>query len=107
MMRKEKTMGDYVPAPVDISDVILPRDLAHLTERLAENVHETWAQGRMREGWIYGECRDDQRKTTPCLVPYEKLPEQEKAYDRETVSATLRLIYKLGYKIVWKEDGEV
>ena len=38
-------------------------------------------------------------KTHPCLVPYEDLPEVEKAYDRDTAVGTLKLICKLGFKI--------
>lgn len=35
----------------------------------------------------------------PCLIPYEELPEVEKAYDRDTALGTLKLILKLGFKI--------
>ncbi len=89
----------YVPNPVDTSDVELPGDLLELTERIAQNVHENWAAGRIAEGWTYGENRDDRRKTTPCLVPYADLPDEEKAYDRNTALQTLKLIVALGYTI--------
>lgn len=89
----------YQPQPVDTSDVILPEELLRLTEQIAENVHEVWALSRIREGWTYGENRDNAAKTTPCLVPYDQLPEEEKAYDRATALETLRLITKLGYRI--------
>jgi hypothetical protein len=32
-------------------------------------------------------------------VPYEDLPEVEKAYDRDTALGTLKLICKLGFEI--------
>ncbi|MBR7165009.1 MAG: Ryanodine receptor Ryr [Clostridia bacterium] len=89
----------YHPKPVDTGDVILPESLLALTEKIAENVHETWAQGRLKEGWTYGEERNDTAKTTPCMVPYSLLPEEEKEYDRITAMETLKLIVKLGYKI--------
>ncbi len=89
----------YKPSPVDTSDVVLPEDLLALTELIAKNVHEVWAAARIAEGWTYGPVRDSIRKTTPCLVPYEELPELEKAYDRNTAFETLRLISKLGYQI--------
>ncbi|MBR5780829.1 MAG: Ryanodine receptor Ryr, partial [Bacteroidales bacterium] len=41
----------------------------------------------------------DTLKTHPCLIPYEELPEVEKAYDRDTALGTLKLIKKLGFKI--------
>ena len=88
----------YIPKPVETSDIILSDELLELTEKIAANVHEVWAQGRMKEGWIYGEHRDDKLKTTPCLVPYDELPEQEKEYDRNTAMETLRLISRLDMK---------
>lgn len=90
---------DYVPQPVDTSNVQLPTELDELVEKIAENVHEVWAQSRIKQGWTYGEERNDVLKTHPCLVPYEELPEEEKAYDRDTALGTLRLITKLGFKI--------
>lgn len=89
----------YVPVPVDTSDVVLSEELLALREEIAKNVHEVWAKGRISEGWTYGEKRDNALKTTPCLVPYDELPESEKDYDRNTAMETIRLILKLGYKI--------
>lgn len=89
----------YTPKPIDTSSIELPEELNLLSERLAENVHETWALGRIEEGWKYGEKRNDETKETPCLVPYANLPESEKDFDRNTATETLKLILKLGYKI--------
>lgn len=89
----------YRPNPIDTSGIELPAELRELMEQIAENVHETWALGRLQEGWTYGEVRDDKKKTTPCLVPYSELPELEKEYDRNTATATLKLMIALGYTI--------
>ena len=89
----------YNPKPIDTSGVGLPPELTALTEKIAENVHEIWAQGRIADGWTYGKKRDDVNKTTPCLVPYAELSETEKQYDRNTAIETLKLIVALGYKI--------
>lgn len=90
---------NYVPQPMDIGDVQLPEDLDELVEKLAENVHEVWAQSRMEQGWTYGPERSDALKHHPCLVPYGDLPEVEKAYDRDTALGTLKFIVKAGFKI--------
>ena len=82
-------MTEYVPKPIDTSDVKLPEDLLLLTEKIAENVHEVWAAGRIREGWTYGEKKDAEKKKTPLLDPYGELPESEKDYDRNTATETL------------------
>ena len=90
---------NYVPQPMDTEDIQLPEELDALVEQMAKNVHEVWAKSRMEQGWIYGEERNDALKHHPCLVPYEELPEVEKAYDRDTALGTLKLICKLGFKI--------
>lgn len=89
----------YKPEPIDTSDVMLDKDLLELSEKIAANVHDVWAKGRVEQGWTYGEKRDDAKKQTPCLVEYDALPESEKDYDRNTALETLKLIVKLGYKI--------
>lgn len=89
----------YTPQPVDTKDVKLPQELETLVEAMAKNVHEVWAEGRIVQGWTYGEERDDVNKKHPCIVPYEELPESEKEYDRQTAVSTLKLILKLGFKI--------
>lgn len=89
----------YNPKPIDTSNIILPGELIALTERIAENVHDIWAVGRISEGWSYGEVKDAKKKTTPLLVPYNELPESEKEYDRNTAMETLKLVVSLGYTI--------
>ena len=89
----------YKPMPIDTSDVELSPDILALAEKLAENAHEVWAAGRIAQGWTYGPSRNDERKQTPCLVPYSELPEGEKEFDRNTALSTIKLIRKLGYKV--------
>jgi hypothetical protein len=89
----------YQPQPVDTSGVVLPGDVESLTELLARNSHENWAQQRLHDGWRYGPSRDDARKEHPCLVPYEDLPESEKEYDRKTAMETVKTILALGYRV--------
>ena len=90
---------NYTPQPTDASRVELPADLLDLTEQLAKNTHDVWAAQRLSEGWKYGAERNDKEKTTPCLVPYEDLPESEKEYDRNTALETIRFILFHGYEI--------
>lgn len=89
----------YTPKPTDTSGVELPADLMDLAEDLARNVHDVWAAARIAEGWTYGPVRDDANRRTPCLVPYDELPESERDYDRRTSQETLRYIISRGFKI--------
>ncbi|MBQ9414937.1 MAG: Ryanodine receptor Ryr [Clostridia bacterium] len=89
----------YTPTPLDTSRIVLSDDLLALTERIAANVHDVWAAGRIAEGWTYGPVRDNDAMQTPLLVPYSDLPESEKNYDRNTALETLKVILLLGYDI--------
>jgi len=90
---------NYKPSPIDTSEVELPAGLAELTERLAENTHDVWAELRASEGWTWGKERSDAQKLHPDMVPYAELTESEKEYDRQTVIQTLKAIVALGYSI--------
>ena len=92
--------SNYTPQPIDTKNVVLPEELTELAEQIAKNVHEVWSAGRMKNGWTYGEERNDAEREHPCLVPYEELSDSEKEYDRNTSQETLKLIMKLGFKIV-------
>ena len=76
-----------------------PQDLLPLRETLAAQVHDTWAAGRLAEGWQYGPDLNQELRTHPCLIPYENLSESEKAYDRRTAMATILCILDHGYEI--------
>jgi len=89
----------YQPDPIDVSQVSLTPELQQLTERLAENTHDLWAVQRLADGWTFGDQRDDVKKQHPCLIPYDKLPENEREYDRIAVLGTLKAILKLGYQL--------
>lgn len=91
---------EYIPKPVDTSDIELSGEMKELTEDMAKNVHEVWSLTRLNDGWKYGPERNDALKTHPCLVPYDELPESEKEYDRNTSQETLKLILKLGFRII-------
>jgi len=43
--------------------------------------HNNWLKEKTGDGWVYGEIKDAERKTHPCMVPYDELPESQKAKD--------------------------
>lgn len=100
-------MKTYIPKPIDLSDVELSEDLNELREAIAENAHEVWAENRQAEGWTYGPKRNDELKQTPDMVPYSQLPESEKEYDRKMAMKTIKLLKKLGYDIIKREEAEL
>ena len=80
-------------APAQI--VITPQEM----DTLARAEHERWMTERRRQGWTFGDPRDDARKHHPCLVPWEALPEFEKQKDRDTVDNIPHLVRKAGFQI--------
>lgn len=99
--------SSYDPHPIELDDIELTDDLIELREAIAENAHDVWAAGRMKEGWTYGPYRNDVHKETPDLVPYSDLPDSERQYDRDMAMSTIKLVRKLGYDLIKGEDTEV
>ena len=100
LVRVLRSIDDYEPRPLNLEDVPLTEDLQELQEAIAENAHEVWAAARKAEGWTYGPVRNDALKQHPDLIPYSALPDSEKAYDRLMAFNTIKLVKKLGWKIV-------
>ena len=92
-------MKTYTPSPLNTENITLPDNLTELTEAMARNVHEVWALGRVKEGWKYGETRNDELNTHPGQVTYEKIPDSERENDRQTDIQTRQLIMNLGFAI--------
>lgn len=46
-----------------------------------EQQHEAWAKHKTEQGWVYGEVKDADKKTHPCLKPYAELSFQDKVKD--------------------------
>src|SRR5690606_36912944 len=87
----------YVPSPLDTSQIKLTDDILKLTDLLAKNAHDNWAQQRISQGWKYGPVRDDIKREHPCLIPYKDLPEPEKEFNRSTALETIKMLLSLGY----------
>lgn len=43
--------------------------------------HESWMAEKIADGWVYGEKKDPEAKTHPCIVPYEQLPIEQQSKD--------------------------
>ena len=44
--------------------------------------HDAWAASKLRDGWKYGEQKNPELKTHPCLVAFDQLPAHQQAKDR-------------------------
>jgi hypothetical protein len=43
--------------------------------------HESWSAEKLRDGWKYGDVKDPEAKTHPCLVPFSALPPEQQVKD--------------------------
>ena len=43
--------------------------------------HEAWMKNRLENGWTLGTVKDIEKKTSPCLIPYEELPYAQRIKD--------------------------
>jgi hypothetical protein len=52
-----------------------------------EQLHERWCMQKAAVGWVFGTAKDAVKKTHPCLVPYEQLPQAQR--DKDTLFMTV------------------
>lgn len=43
--------------------------------------HNNWMAKKEAEGWSYGKVKSTSSKKHPCMVPYDKLPDEQKSKD--------------------------
>lgn len=46
-----------------------------------EQSHANWLAVKEADGWVYGDVKNPEAKTHPCMVPYEALPENQRLKD--------------------------
>ena len=44
--------------------------------------HNAWMQDKLKDGWVYGAEKDAEKKTHPCIVPFDDLPDFQKKKDK-------------------------
>lgn len=46
-----------------------------------EASHISWCNQKVEDGWVYGPVKDADRRTHPCLMPFDQLPQAQQAKD--------------------------
>jgi hypothetical protein len=70
-------------------------------ERLARFEHERWMRDLERDGWTVTQGnKDPSKKLHPLLVPWDDLPDHEKAKDRDAIRALPQMLSLVGYELV-------
>jgi len=47
-----------------------------------DSQHDAWMEEKINNGWTYGVVKDAERKTHPCLVPFNLLPMVQQQKDK-------------------------
>jgi hypothetical protein len=89
------------PRPAAPEDTVQRRIESDI-EFLAEVEHDGWMRFKRRNGWRFGETRDDERKIHDCLIPYRDLTDSEREKDRNNVRRYPELVAEAGFKIVFE-----
>lgn len=50
-------------------------------ETTPEQSHQGWFDMKFRDGWKYGPVKDPEKKEHPCMLPYDRLPEDQRRKD--------------------------
>ncbi len=59
-----------------------------------KQLHQSWVEEKVRDGWIYGEVKDATLKTHPCMVQYSDLPDLQRRKD-EIFQDTVKELFLL------------
>jgi Trk K+ transport system NAD-binding subunit len=68
-------------------------------KKMAHLEHEFWRQAKEGDGWIYGEQRDEHKRTHPDLVSWDDLPEREVEKNIAAVQQLPTLLAQIGFQI--------
>jgi len=62
------------------------------SEATPEDSHKSWLKEKEKDGWVYGEVKDPDKKMHPCMVEYNELPAQQQAKDALYVAVVRTLL---------------
>ena len=61
--------------------------------------HISWVLFHQDRGWRWGDVKDDEQKTHPCLIDWECLPESQRRKTELLVSTVLGMLLACGARV--------
>ena len=96
---KLNMIGCEIVNKSDEREPILEFSDKELTD-LAIFEHNEWVKEKENTGWILGDKKDEEMRTTPFLVPWEDLSEDDQKYDKDAIRNIPALLDSIGLKAV-------
>lgn len=90
---------DLAPLGDHSTDAWAELDPAQL-EQLAIHEHRRWEFLHRLAGWMYAEERNDTAKVHNCLLPWDRLDDDTRGYDRSAVAQVPSLLASVGLQAV-------
>lgn len=105
LVREKQYEHEYCPNPIDVSGVTLSPDLEELIDTIAENTHNVWAVDKIKKnpGIRYApkdENGNEIQGHNHFLLPYSELSSEDKEYDIQMATQTIKLLKRIGYRLV-------
>ncbi len=63
----------WVPSPVDVTQAVVPQELAIIVNKFAEHFHDSWASKKLDKGWQHAEVYSRKGQMHPRLKPFSTL----------------------------------
>ena len=96
------------------SDIELLTDVSALdfsfgvpeVENMAIQEHGRWMEERLLQGWTYAQEKSIEKKTSPYIVPWERLSEEIREYDRNVIRGLPIFLARAGFQIYRTKPAE-
>lgn len=99
--KKLSMIGCEIAAKSDSRKAITKDDFEdHEVLNLAIFEHQDWCEEKRGTGWTKGDEKDDEKRISPYLVPWDELDDYTKQVDKEAVLNIPHLLDSVGLKVV-------
>ena len=93
---RNQILDNYVKAYITFGKIFNEVKDTSLTKEQKETLaiieHRRWMIEKYDNGWTFGERNDHEFKRRDCLIPWQELPENQKAKDYDVINLMIKLL---------------